>query len=183
MISVVTAAHTAVRGVLRTGDTAIDATAGNGHDTLFLAETVGRTGRVISIDMSAVALRETKRRLDESGFGNVRLVEGDHARLDEVVPQDVVGRVAAVMFNLGYRPSGDKSLVTLPSSTVAGIRSAFRLLQPDSIMTVIGYRGHPGGRAEVEAVAQLLAEVGMTVTETVGDPSNPASPILFVVRN
>ena len=37
--------HDLVRRVLRPGDVAVDATVGNGQDTLFLAECVGPTGR------------------------------------------------------------------------------------------------------------------------------------------
>jgi predicted methyltransferase len=36
---------------LQAGDVAVDATAGNGHDTLFLAEAVGPTGRVHAVDV------------------------------------------------------------------------------------------------------------------------------------
>lgn len=38
------------------GDTVIDATAGNGHDTVFLAQLVGRQGRVWAFDVQSSAL-------------------------------------------------------------------------------------------------------------------------------
>ena len=43
-----TLAHRQVAAVLREGDLAIDATAGNGHDTVFLAERVGDPANAFS---------------------------------------------------------------------------------------------------------------------------------------
>ena len=40
-ISLLNVAHDLIRDILHPGDLAIDATVGNGHDTLFLAEQVG----------------------------------------------------------------------------------------------------------------------------------------------
>ena len=41
---------------LHEGDTAADFTMGNGHDTLFLSETVGPSGHVFAFDIQQAAL-------------------------------------------------------------------------------------------------------------------------------
>ncbi|NIP93869.1 MAG: class I SAM-dependent methyltransferase, partial [Akkermansiaceae bacterium] len=91
-------AHEMVRVVVQPGETVIDATIGNGHDTLFLARCVGSGGLVIGFDVQKDALEATRRRLVEAGIEEERarlLLEG-HQRLEA----EVEGPVAAVMFNL-----------------------------------------------------------------------------------
>ena len=55
-LNAVSIAHRVAESVLREGDLAVDATAGNGHDTVFLAQAVGETGKVFAIDVQAAAI-------------------------------------------------------------------------------------------------------------------------------
>lgn len=50
------------------GDTAVDATAGNGHDTLFLAQLVGDEGQVYAFDVQKEAVDATLLRLLDHGL-------------------------------------------------------------------------------------------------------------------
>ena len=68
-------AHDAVRAVVREGDTTIDATVGNGWDTVFLARLVGPTGRVIGLDVQADALENARRLLDSHGSPDPEIPE------------------------------------------------------------------------------------------------------------
>lgn len=55
--------------IVRKGDTVIDATCGNGHDTLALLKMVAddtRKGRVYAMDVQKVALENTSLLLDQS---------------------------------------------------------------------------------------------------------------------
>jgi hypothetical protein len=63
------------------------------------------------------------------------------------------------MFNLGYQPGGDKSVITRPVTTVIALASALDLLGPGGVITVVLYPGHEGGRAETEAVLSWAREV------------------------
>lgn len=47
-------AHDTLRKVVRPGDYVIDATCGNGHDTLLLAELVGINGHVLGFDIQQI---------------------------------------------------------------------------------------------------------------------------------
>jgi predicted methyltransferase len=173
-------ARQAVRQVLRPGEAAVDATAGNGHDARFLAEAVGPSGRVFALDVQPDALDRTEALLTEAGLTNVTLFLRNHADLAELVP----GPVGAVMFNLGYLPGGDKAVVTRTASTLAGLRAAVGLLRPGGVLTVIAYPGHPGGAEETAAVAAFLRELpdGSTLAETPPEGPSGTGPWLFVVR-
>jgi len=148
-----------LRQQIRPGDTVIDATAGNGHDTVFLAEAVGEAGRVLAFDIQAAAIESTRARLAAAGLaGRVELIQESHARLGGRVGE---GGVAAVMFNLGYLPGEDHALVTETEETLAALAAAARALRPGGILSVVCYPGHPGGDAEAAAVDEwLLARAG-----------------------
>jgi len=147
-------AHELLAERLQPGDIAIDATAGNGHDTLFLAERVGPTGAVHAYDVQTEALQATRRRVDEAGCGGwVQLHPDNHARLMQPLPADCRGRVAAVIFNLGYLPGSDRRTTTQNDSTLAALEQALALLRPGGVLSILAYRGHPGGREEARAVA------------------------------
>ncbi len=171
-------AHELVRLVLRPGDAAIDATAGNGHDTLFLAQAVGVTGHVFSFDIQAEAIVRTRQRLAEAKIENVTLHQASHARMGESVTMPI----RAVMFNLGYLPGGDKSVITSRDSTLVALESAKALLQKGGILTVLAYRGHPGGMDEAQAARECVSSwngSGIRVEER-GEVGDHASPILLV---
>ena len=60
-----------LRQAVAPGDTAVDATMGNGHDTLFLCQLVGEGGRVYAFDVQAQAVESTKKRLTEAYAGQI----------------------------------------------------------------------------------------------------------------
>jgi SAM-dependent methyltransferase len=135
------------------GDIAVDATVGNGHDTLFLAERVGESGRVFGFDVQEAALLQAKRRLGDAGvLERVELMLLSHARMREAVPLELHGRVKAVTFNLGYLPGGDKSVVTKTESTIEALCAALEILAPGGVVTAMLYSGHPQGKEESRAV-------------------------------
>jgi predicted methyltransferase len=176
-------AHDAVRAVLRPGEMAVDATAGNGHDTLFLARQVGPDGRVFAFDVQATALNRTADLLANTGLWHVALFERDHAELATALPADRRGRVGAVMFNLGYLPGGDKTIATRPESTLRAIASALPLLRPGGVLTIVAYAGHPGGADEAAAVRQFLQALQPPRYALSESPSeNATGPTLFVIR-
>lgn len=138
--------HQFLAEVVKPGETVVDATAGNGHDTVVLARWVGPTGRVVAFDVQPIALETTSMAIEDNS--NVRFVLADHARIAEFVE----GPIAAVTFNLGYLPGGDQQITTQAESTVAALTSATNLLRPGGLITVICYVGHPAGQDETAAV-------------------------------
>lgn len=138
---------------LRAGDVAVDATVGNGHDTLWLASLVGPGGLVIGCDVQPAAIASGRARLEAAGMlPRVRLVTGDHARLADWIEPAVRPRVRVVMFNLGYLPGSDKTVTTRCDSTLAALSALAVWLPPGALVTVVAYPGHEGGAAERDAV-------------------------------
>lgn len=138
------------------GGTAIDATAGNGHDTLFLAQCVGAHGRVYAFDIQPQALAATQARLQAAGTERqVRLIADNHANLTGHVREPA----HSVVFNCGYLPGGDKSLATETGSTLSGLAQALLLLRPGGLLAAVLYPGHAAGRLEAEAVSDWAASL------------------------
>jgi hypothetical protein len=78
----------------------------------------------------------------------------DHS---DIAPALGDGVCDAAMFNLGWLPGGEPTYITRPETTVAALAGALAALRPGGRLTVVCYRGHPGGAAEAEAVTQWLA--------------------------
>ncbi|MGZ8919172.1 MAG: class I SAM-dependent methyltransferase, partial [Methylobacter sp.] len=141
-ISLVIIAHNHVREVLYPGDIAIDATVGNGHDTLFLVEQVSPSGRVFGFDVQQAAIDSTwlkmESRCNLSALTEIlTLIQASHADMAEIIPAKYHGNIKACMFNLGYLPGGDKCIITQTDSTVTALNIASRMLSSNGIITVM----------------------------------------------
>lgn len=145
-------AHLLLAQCVKEGDTVIDATAGNGNDTVFLAQRVGDTGRVHAFDIQRQAIENTRERLDRHRLSHrVVLHHASHTEINQIDTS-----IKAVVFNLGYLPGSDKCIVTQPETTRAAISSALSLLQPGGMIVVVLYRGHEGGKKEASVVEQFV---------------------------
>ena len=177
-------AHLAIAQTLQSGDVAIDATAGNGHDTCFLARTVGPSGHVFAFDVQPAAIDHTTRRLAASGLDNVTTVLENHANMTAIVPDYIHGNVGAVMFNLGFLPRSDKSIITTPDNTIPAIQTALNLFRCGGIVTVLVYAAHAGGETEAAAVEKLLRMLDpedFSVQTVYSKSASSTSPRLHIV--
>jgi hypothetical protein len=181
-------AHQLLAGVVRPGARAVDATAGNGHDTVFLAGLVGESGRVLALDIQPEAVAATRARCDSAGLGGrVRMVHGGHEDWDSHLAAEgwEPGCVAAAVFNLGYLPGAGKSRITKPATTLVALERALAWLATDGLITVVCYPGHPGGAEEGEAVRGWAAGLAPKDYQSMSygylnQPSAP--PFLVAVR-
>lgn len=163
---------------LHAGDWAIDATAGNGGDTLYLARAVAPGGRVFAMDQQEAAIAATSARLKEEGLLElVTLIRGDHARMRDFLACGVRGAISLVCFNLGYLPGGDHAITTTPATTLPALLEALLLLKPTGALSVLAYRGHEGAMQEAEAVERFFRNLPAPwkcVREVAtGSPENP----------
>lgn len=147
-------AHQFLQRFVHDGHTTVDATCGNGHDTLLLADLVGPGGHVWGFDIQREAIAETGRRLTAAGLSRrATLVQMGH----EELARHVVPPVQAVLFNLGYRPGGDRSIITRPETTGTALNQSLTLLAGGGVVLVTVYPGHSGGAEEQAAVEDWAA--------------------------
>jgi len=155
-------AHQHISQYLSPGDMAIDATVGNGHDTLFLARQVKSSGHVFGFDIQKKAIDNTTQRIKSAGQKNVTLTHASHAQMLEHIPLNNRQNIQAVLFNLGYLPGGDKTLTTQITSTLDGLKSALSLLSTSGIISIIAYPGHPAGRLETQAIMDYCQQLKLS---------------------
>jgi predicted methyltransferase len=174
-------AHERLRPLIPAGAIAIDATAGNGWDTAFLLECVGPSGRVFAFDVQHVALASTRVRIAPlAGAGRVALILQSHAELKAHLPVALHGHVDAAMFNLGYLPGADHTLVTQQSSTIAALAAVRDVLRPGGALSILAYPGHPGGADETAAVAAWVQSSGLA--HVAGDTGQGRGPRFWLLR-
>ncbi|NLN49782.1 MAG: SAM-dependent methyltransferase [Clostridiales bacterium] len=148
--------HEIVSKYLGEGDTAVDATAGNGNDTVFLAKIVGCRGKVYSFDIQNTAIENTRKKLKINDLLNrVELINEGHQLMDKYVPPGV----KVIMFNLGYLPGGNHQIATKPKSTISAINKSLDLLQVGGIIMMVIYYGGDSGFEEKDAVMKYIEQL------------------------
>ncbi len=149
-------AQDALRQHLSEGCAAADCTAGNGHDTCFLASLCGESGHVYAFDIQGSALAYTAALLEKEGLaGRVTLIRDGH----EHIPDHGLPPLDAVMFNLGWLPGGDKSVTTRWETTKSGVLGALALLKRGGLLTVCVYPGHEEGALERDRLFALFSSL------------------------
>ena len=117
--------HERIQQMIKEPLLCIDATAGTGKDTVFLAKLVGEKGRVISMDIQEMAIEQTKKRLLKERLSDrAEVVLDSHAHMDKYAQKD---SVSLIMFNLGYLPGGDHSLSTKADTTIEALEKGLNL--------------------------------------------------------
>jgi len=145
-----------LQSVLREGDIAVDATAGRGRDTLFLAECVGAGGKVFAFDIQEEAILATRRLLEGQGLlSRVELLKASHTEMAKYVSRGV----KVILFNLGYLPGGPRYVTTQAQTTLRAAEVSLDLLQETGLAVFTIYRGHEGGPEESRALTGFLSGI------------------------
>ena len=170
-------AHDFLAQVITQEDIVVDATMGNGHDTLFLAKLAKQ---VYAFDIQEQALEKTSQRLQEAGLTNAELILQGHETVDQFVRE-----VKAVIFNLGYLPSADKSIITQPQTTLDALDKLCHMLVKGGRIAIMIYYGHEGGDIERDAVMDYVSQLPQqeytaTIYRTLNQINNP--PFLVMIE-
>lgn len=148
------AAHQAWKEHLCPGDAVVDATAGNGHDTCFLAQLLQGEGKLTAYDIQEHALTRTRQLLETTltpqTLAIVELKHASHAVMTE-------SNLALIVYNLGYLPGGDRAITTSVASTLVSLQYAQQALTSRGMLSIMCYPGHPEGALEEEAVVVWAA--------------------------
>jgi len=135
------------------GDHVVDATCGNGYDTIELLKLVGAQGRVDGFDIQKQAIETTRERLSIQGkVDNVFLHHASHSTMKDILPAR--SSLKSVVFNLGYLPGSDKSITTNPEDSLSAHSAALDLTMPGGVIFTTVYTGHEGGKAEADRLLE-----------------------------
>ncbi|MBP1579688.1 MAG: class I SAM-dependent methyltransferase [Oscillospiraceae bacterium] len=168
---------------VKPGDICIDATAGRGNDTLFLAKLVGDSGHVTAFDIQQDAVDSTRRLLEENGMSHrADVYLKSHSEMDEFADD---GTVSCITFNFGWLPKGDHNIFTNKSTSIPAIEKGLKLLKSGGMMTLIIYYGRETGFEERDALLEYLPTIDSsryTVIEMpfVNRPNCPPIPIVIL---
>lgn len=174
-------------GYLEDGDFAVDATCGNGHDTLSLSLAVGKSGKVLALDLQEDAVLATRALLDGQGIENVSVRQCNFVDIKKAAQEVCPDRQpSAVIFNLGYLPGGDKCITTRMEDTVTAVAEALALIRPGGIVTAVLYSGHSEGAKEKKALLQMAGALPpdhyhVVYANLLNQKKNPPE-VLFITR-
>lgn len=164
------------------GACAVDATMGNGHDTLWLCELAGEKGRVYAFDVQQEAVERTRQRLEEAGVGERAVlfcVGHEHMAQKVQQPAD------AIVFNLGWLPGAEHGVTTQTDTTLQAVNAALEVLKEDGLLTICVYPGHEEGTREKHALLQWAAELDdkrydAMLKTYLNQPNDP--PLMIAIR-
>ncbi|NLY44522.1 MAG: methyltransferase domain-containing protein [Tissierella sp.] len=182
IINTISISRDIFKSYINEGNVVLDATTGNGNDTLDLARLVGYKGKIYGFDIQSIAIENTKRLLTENNqLENVVLINDSHVNIDKYIDEPL----DLAIYNLGYLPKGDKNIKTDAENTVLSVSKALNLLKGNGILVIISYIGHPGGLEEKEALEKMLnglnqKEYNVLKNEFINQKNFP--PLLYIVE-
>ena len=138
------------------GGFCIDATAGRGRDTLFLAELVGEEGKVLAFDVQEDAVTSTSTLLRDHGIHHAEVVLDSHSNMDCYAEKETAD---AIMFNFGWLPGGDHRVFTKKETSITAIENGLEILKPGGVMSLCIYYGKETGYEERDALQHFLKTV------------------------
>lgn len=136
--------------------------------------------QVYAFDIQKQALEKTQERLHQAGLTNAQLILQGHETLDQFVTKAKAG-----IFNLGYLPSADKSVITRPQTTIEALEKLCGLLVKGGRIAIMIYYGHEGGDLERDAVLDFVIQLNQqeytaAIYRTLNQVNNP--PFLVMIE-
>ena len=169
--------HTLIASFVKAGDYCVDATCGNGNDTLFLAKLVGEEGQVDAYDIQEAAITNAKELTKE--YHNITFYLTSHEEIN-------ITNCKCVLFNLGFLPHGDKAITTNHNSTLKAMQNLMNQYpkNPNLQIYLVVYPGHEEGYLEhlsLSSYLETLDSKQFLVTKMI--PFNQKnSPYLFIIQ-
>ncbi len=160
--SAISFSHTIWKNILAPGAYTIDATCGNGQDTLFLSQLAlsETSGKLIALDIQPKAIENTKNllktNLKEKILQNISLINSCHSQIDLHCPKGA----DLIVYNLGYLPGADKTITTQSETTIISLQKSLALLKKGAHLSVTCYPGHKEGQIESSKVLYWAKNLG-----------------------
>ena len=126
-------------------EVAIDATVGNGYDTLYLSN---HYKKVIGIDIQELAVKRSKEKTKE--LSNVEIYLDDFNNIEKYNYANLI------VFNLGFLPGSNRKVKTQDYTSNQAVLNAYKIL--DGKMLVACYIQHEGGYDEYLRLIESLKD-------------------------
>ena len=161
---------------------AVDATCGNGFDTVFLAA-LGFEN-ILAFDVQLQALMATKTHLakmaDTINPESVTLIHDGH----EHIVCHITQAIDCAIFNLGYLPKDGSTISTCAETTLIALDATLAVLSQHGLITLLCYPGHGAGANETKAVRQWLSNLDerWQIETHLSQLPNPNTPVLYCIK-
>jgi len=171
-----------IKRTLKEDSIVVDATVGNGYDTLFLKKQLNNQGFLYGFDIQEKAIETTKERLIKNDcYSGVKLIHDSH----ENFRQYVEGPVDLILYNLGYLPKGDKAITTESTETLKSVKEGMTLLKSGGVIIITVYPGHLPGALELEVLSDYLETInqkkyGVMKVDFFNYKNKP--PVVFIIE-
>ena len=168
---------------VKPGDFCIDATMGNGNDTLLLSRLCGESGQVLAFDIQEQALNHTRERLQKAAAPeNYTLLLESHSHMSQYARPETV---SCIVFNLGYLPGGDHSKATKSNTSITAMEQGLFLLKKGGLLSLCIYSGGDSGFQERDDVLTWLKQLDshkylVIRSDYYNRPNNPPIPVLII---
>lgn len=159
----------------------VDATCGNGFDTLFLCRLAGENGCVKAFDIQAQAIERTEILLKGNlNYINYELIKDSHEFMGKHLPD----KIDAAIFNLGYLPFSDKTVTTKSDTTVKALMNLLPYLKDNGKIFITTYITHDTGY-EIKNIYEFLSSLDNSVYNVLHINlinKNNTPPELFIIE-
>ena len=178
-LSILNKARSLMEGNLKENDLVIDATVGNGKDSLYLLEII-KKGYLFGFDIQEEAINNTNNLLKDK-YKNYRLFKLGHENMDMVL-EDYQGKISLIIFNLGFLPKGNKDITTKSSTTIRAIENSIKLLNKKGHIVITIYKGHKEGLKESIKIKEYLDNNKNYVYEEYHNTDNKLAPYVIDIK-
>ena len=176
-LSILNRARSLMESNLKDNDLVVDATTGNGKDSMFLLSLIPN-GHLFGFDIQKDAINNTNKLLKEK-HNNYTLYNISHDKMDKVL-KEYVSKVSLIVFNLGYLPKGNKDITTKEETTIKAIDKSFKLLNKKGHIVVTIYPGHSEGLKESVALKKYLQSMEYIYDEYHNTDNNTAPYVINI---
>lgn len=164
---------------LKDKDLVIDATIGNGKDSLFLLNHI-TNGYLFGFDIQKKAINNTNNVLKEH-FNNYKLFNIGHEHMYKIL-KDYQKKISLIVFNLGYLPNSNKKVKTNYKTTIKAIKEGLKLLNNKGHIVITIYPGHEEGLKESIEIKKFLKTLKNYTYEEFHNTGNNIAPYVINIK-
>lgn len=180
--NMINVAHTLLLDKVQQAQIMLDATCGNGFDTLFLSKNSLSQAEIYAFDIQPEAIANSKKLLKEQGVEHkVSWFCDNHINFSDYIKN----KLDVVILNLGYLPNGDKNITTTAPTTILLLEKLLIKLNVGGIVAITSYPGHNEGFAEnliLQDQLQTLPSKYFTVASFKMINHSDKAPVFYIIE-